>query len=120
MNGDVGSVEQAALSLGRTGADGVMIGRAALGQPWLFAQLSGKPEPDLAEKWAVVMEHLDMLHDFYGELQGVRIARKHLLAYFDHLGIEEAARSGILGAESASDQLAQVRRLADNDLQAAA
>ncbi len=91
-NGDIDSPLKAAKVLAATGADAVMIGRAALGQPWLFkALLAGRHpraetfQPDLAEVRAVVLEHLEHLYSFYGTHQGVRIARKHIGWYFDHL-----------------------------------
>lgn len=91
-NGDIDSPSKAAAVLAATGADGVMVGRAALGQPWLFRALLATTNgpahafrPDLTEIRDAVLEHLQHLHSFYGEHQGVRIARKHIGWYFDHL-----------------------------------
>ena len=91
-NGDIDSPLKAVAVLEATGADAVMIGRAALGQPWLFRALLATTNPraetfrpDLAEVRDVVLEHLEHLHSFYGAHQGVRIARKHIGWYFDHL-----------------------------------
>jgi tRNA-dihydrouridine synthase B len=91
-NGDIDSPSKAVAVLEATGADAVMIGRAALGQPWLFRALLATTnpraetfQPDLAEVRDVVLEHLEHLHSFYGAHQGVRIARKHIGWYFDHL-----------------------------------
>ena len=61
-----------------SGADGVMIGRGAMGQPWIFAQLLGQPLPNLAERLDVIGRHLQMMHEFYGDEAGARIARKHM------------------------------------------
>jgi len=84
-NGDIDGAERARAVLRQTGCDGVMIGRAALGRPWLLGQIAtGRPEPSLAEKLAVMGEHLAALHEFYGD-PGVRIARKHLQWYLDAL-----------------------------------
>ncbi len=91
-NGDIDSPLKALAVLEATGADAVMIGRAALGQPWLFKALLATTNPraepfrpNLVEVRDVVLEHLDHLHSFYGAHQGVRIARKHIGWYFDHL-----------------------------------
>ncbi|MGX2029001.1 tRNA dihydrouridine synthase DusB [Methylocaldum gracile] len=91
-NGDVDSPEKAAAVLELTGADAVMIGRAALGNPWLFRRidhfLSGSVEsglPGAEETRDVILEHLNGLYAFYGEHLGVRIARKHVGWYLSHL-----------------------------------
>lgn len=90
VNGDIRDATSASRALEVSGAQGVMVGRAALGQPWLFARLCGGPEPCLEEKWQVVAEHLGMMHAFYGVTDGTRIARKHIAAYFTHLGCAAA------------------------------
>ena len=84
-NGDVDSPRKAAEVLRRTGADAVMIGRAAQGRPWLLGQVAHHlatggelPDPTLAEVRDILLGHLRDLHSFYGESSGVRIARKHL------------------------------------------
>ena len=90
-NGDVDSAHKAAEVLHETGADGVMVGRGALGQPWLFRSMEryldggrATAPPDASEVRAVMLEHLQELHAFYGEPQGVRIARKHVGWYLEH------------------------------------
>ncbi len=72
--------------LDATGVDGVMIGRAALGRPWLLGEIAdGRPRlATLGEKLAVVGEHVAAMHEFYGE-PGTRIARKHVQWYLQHL-----------------------------------
>ncbi len=87
-NGDVASLEDAALLLERSGADGVMIGRGCYGRPWFVHQVAhylrtGQrlPEPPLAAQLALVLEHLDAMIEHYGADLGVRIARKHLAWY---------------------------------------
>src|SRR5688572_13953967 len=84
-NGDVDSPQKAAEVLARTGCDAVLIGRAAQGRPWIFREIahylaSGEllPEPTVQEVRDVLIGHLHHLHEFYGEVSGVRIARKHL------------------------------------------
>ncbi|MCS2609324.1 tRNA dihydrouridine synthase DusB [Halomonas dongshanensis] len=84
-NGDIDSPEKAAWVLGYTGADAVMVGRGAQGNPWIFQQIrhylaEGQTlaPPSFAERRAVLGEHLAALHAFYGQTMGVRIARKHV------------------------------------------
>lgn len=87
-NGDITTPEQAKRVLEYTGADAVMIGRAAQGRPWIFREIShylatGKhlQLPEVSEIHRVLIEHLHDLYDFYGEYSGVRIARKHISWY---------------------------------------
>ena len=84
-NGDVRSGEEARRVLDLTGADGIMIGRAAQGRPWLFREIAhflatgerlAPPLP--AEMGAVLVEHLEGLDSLYGEEHGARVARKHI------------------------------------------
>ena len=89
VNGDIHSVATANVALAESGADGVMIGRAALGQPWIFAALTGARIPNEIEKWHLIYEHVAMMHDFYGEVPGVGIVRKHVVAYLRHMGCSE-------------------------------
>ncbi|GAA3537245.1 tRNA dihydrouridine synthase DusB [Zobellella aerophila] len=84
-NGDIGSPEQARFVLDYTGADAIMIGRAAQGRPWIFREIrhyleqGTKPVPlPKDQEWAMIREHVAALHAFYGEVLGVRIARKHV------------------------------------------
>ncbi|QJR00622.1 MULTISPECIES: tRNA dihydrouridine synthase DusB [Halomonas] len=84
-NGDIDSPEKAAAVLDYTGADAVMVGRGAQGNPWIFREIDHylrhgerlAPPAD-EERAAVLRDHLTALHDFYGEHMGVRIARKHV------------------------------------------
>ena len=115
-NGDVDSPEKAAQVLRHTGADGLMIGRAAQGAPWIFQQIAHHlatgetlPAPTPAEIRDLLLEHLIALHAFYGEPHGVRIARKHLGWYAqDH---ENAAsfRATVNAAETGEQQVCIVR-----------
>jgi len=84
-NGDISTPQQAKRVLERTGADGIMIGRAAQGRPWIFRQIThfvatGEllPSPRPREIGDVLVEHLDGLYDLYGDEQGTRVARKHI------------------------------------------
>ena len=84
-NGDVETPEEAMQVLHATGADGIMVGRAAQGRPWLFREIAhylatGErlPEVDLFEVRQVLLEHLEGLYALYGEEQGARVARKHI------------------------------------------
>jgi tRNA-dihydrouridine synthase B len=84
-NGDIDSPQKALAVLRQTGCDGVMVGRAAQGRPWLCGQIAhylqhGRllPSPTQAQIGYWLLEHLDALHDFYGEALGTRVARKHL------------------------------------------
>ncbi len=87
-NGDIDSPHKAEAVLRHTGCDAVLVGRAAQGRPWIFREIAhylatGEtlPEPGLVEIRDVLLAHLEHLHAFYGELSGVRIARKHLNWY---------------------------------------
>ncbi|MCP2076007.1 UNVERIFIED_ORG: tRNA-dihydrouridine synthase B [Pseudomonas lini] len=84
-NGDIDSPEKARYVLDATGADGLLIGRAAQGRPWIFREIehflrTGEKlaAPQLSEVERILLEHLAALHAFYGEVMGVRIARKHV------------------------------------------
>ncbi len=84
-NGDIDSPEKAAAVLAYTGCDGLLVGRAAQGRPWIFREIrhyleTGQrlPEPDLQTVCATLLGHVQDLHRFYGESAGLRIARKHL------------------------------------------
>jgi len=85
VNGDICSAEDAAQALAQSGADGLMIGRGAYGRPWLLAQVmhwwrtgEALPTPDIDEQYALVVEHYRAMLDHYGDIAGVKIARKHL------------------------------------------
>ena len=84
-NGDIDSAQKAIEVMRYTGADGVLIGRAAQGAPWIVREVAhflatGETlaAPDIAEIEAILTEHVLELHQFYGEVMGVRIARKHV------------------------------------------
>ena len=116
-NGDVRTPEDARRVLAHTGADGIMIGRAAHGRPWLYGAVaryleSGEhtPPPAPREIGRVLIEHLDGLYDLYGHEQGARVARKHIGWTVRGLPGGEALRSAVnvLG-------VAEAQRAAVND-----
>ncbi len=115
-NGDVCSPQQAKHVLDVTGADAVMVGRGAQGRPWIFREIAhylatGEllPEPTPAEVATILLGHLDQLYAFYGEQQGVRIARKHLGWYAKDRPENAAFRQVANRAETASEQLRLTR-----------
>nr|WP_295985292.1 tRNA dihydrouridine synthase DusB [uncultured Agrobacterium sp.] len=89
-NGDVETAEDAREILRRSGADAVMVGRGAQGQPWLPAVLAGHAAPEHAEIAGIAVEHYEMMLEFYGREAGLRHARKHLGWYLDRFAIESA------------------------------
>ena len=114
-NGDINSPEKAREVLRRTGADAVMIGRAAQGRPWIFREIqhyltSGNhlPAPEIAEIRDVLVQHLHELYTLYGEQGGVRVARKHIGWYVRGLVGATAFRQTMNRLESARQQLAAV------------
>ncbi len=120
-NGDIDGPEAALRVLRHTGADGLMIGRAAQGRPWIFREIAhylqtgerlAKPAP--AQVCDTLIGHLEQLHAFYGELAGVRIARKHLGWYAKGAsGLPDstaaAFRSAVNATECARQQIALTR-----------
>ncbi|WP_299944693.1 tRNA dihydrouridine synthase DusB [uncultured Microbulbifer sp.] len=114
-NGDITSADRAREVLNYTGAAAVMIGRAAQGRPWIFREIAhflatGErlPEPTLDEVREILLTHLGELHRFYGELMGVRIARKHVGWYLKTLANSESFRKTFFQIESAEVQNASV------------
>ena len=114
-NGDIATPERVQEVLGFTGADGVMIGRAAQGRPWMFREIehflqTGErlPPPEVAEIHRVLVGHLHDLYDFYGEYTGVRVARKHISWYTKGLAGSAAFRHAMNRLESSVEQLAAV------------
>lgn len=114
-NGDIDSAAKAIAVLRATGADGIMIGRAAQGRPWIFGEidalLQGRllPPPAMPEVRDIMLTHLRDLYDFYGAEPGVRIARKHIGWYCSGRPQAQAFRQSVMQAVSVETQLAQVR-----------
>ncbi len=118
-NGDINSVLKAKTILDFTAADGIMIGRAAQGQPWLFNQIrhylaTGKcyPQPGMAEITQILLDHVIALHQFYGIHMGVKIARKHVGWYLENLQAGKAFRKDFNQIDGAVMQLNWIQQLA--------
>jgi len=119
-NGDIDSPERARDVLARTGADAIMIGRAAQGRPWIFREIAhflatGRrlPPPTVAEARELILVHLADHYAFHGEAAGVRIARKHLGWYVRDLPGGGAARAEFNVADTTAAQLAAAERFFD-------
>ncbi|MEE8338551.1 MAG: tRNA dihydrouridine synthase DusB [Xanthomonadales bacterium] len=110
-NGDIGTAQKAAEVLKYTGADGLMIGRAAQGNPWIFREIrhyldSGEilPAPQPLEVLVVMQRLLGQLHHSHGEHRGVRIARKHIGWYLKGRPDSLETRQKLMRCENAQDQ----------------
>ena len=119
-NGDITGPEKARQVLEQTGADAVMIGRAAQGRPWIFREIehymsTGEllPEPGVEEIHTIMIEHLQNLYDFYGEYTGVRVARKHIAWYSKGQPDGAEFRRRINRVESSEAQLAMTHAFFD-------
>jgi len=111
-NGDITTPEKAKHVLEHTGADAIMIGRAAQGRPWIFREISHYlatgthlPLPEVAEIHRVLVKHLHELYDFYGEYSGVRIARKHISWYTKGLKGSASFRHAMNQLQTTDQQL---------------
>ena len=116
-NGDINSPEKAAFVLEKTGADAIMIGRAAQGRPWIFREIAhyletGEhlPAPQVSEIAQIMNEHLLEHYEFYGEFTGLRTARKHIGWYCKGLRNSHAFRHHMNTLESCEEQLAAVNQ----------
>ena len=119
-NGDIESPQRAREVLALTGADGLMIGRAAQGRPWIFREIehflaTGEelPPPTVVEARALILEHLADHYAFHGEEVGVRTARKHLGWYTESLSGGAEFRREVNAALMAATQIAIVSRYFD-------
>ncbi len=111
-NGDIATPEKARVVLAHTRADGVMIGRAAQGRPWLFREIdhflrtgARLPAPEVIEIHEVLLGHLRDLYAFYGEYTGVRVARKHIGWYTKGLARSAAFRCMLNGLATCAEQI---------------
>jgi tRNA-dihydrouridine synthase B len=123
-NGDITTAEKAQFVLQHTGADAVMIGRAAQGRPWLFREIehflaTGEhmPAPQVDEIQRVLVAHVQDLYEFYGECTGHRVARKHIAWYTKGLAGSAQFRHYMNQLESSAEQLVAVREFFDEQLQ---
>ena len=121
-NGDIASIEKSLEVLQLSNADGLMIGRAAQGRPWIFRDLhdglagrSNSAPLAIQELRDIMLGHSSELHRFYGETTGVRVARKHLTWYCGHLDDADEFRHRVVRAEHAADQLRLIREYFDRD-----
>jgi len=114
-NGDIVSPQKAKQILDITGADAVMIGRAAQGSPWIFREINHYLKtgnllapPSFEEVSKLMQQHLQNLYSFYGEYMGVRIARKHISWYLKQQTEANVFRKRINQVEDAQQQLSEV------------
>lgn len=122
-NGDITSPEKAREVLEYTEADALMIGRGAQGNPWIFREVShylntGErlAPPSLMEQHSVLKEHVTAVHAFYGEENGVRIARKHVGWYLMEHDKDRQFRKVFNALESAEEQLQAIDHYFNNVL----
>jgi tRNA-dihydrouridine synthase B len=122
-NGDITTPEKAKFVLEATGADAVMIGRAAQGRPWIFREIdhflrTGEhlPAPLVNEVRALMDEHLQAHYAFYGEFMGLRTARKHIGWYVRDLSGGEEFRQRMNRLENCEEQLAAVDAFFESQL----
>ena len=113
--GDRATTRRAAQVLRHPGADAVMIGRAAMGRPWLFREIAhylatGErlPAPEVAEIHRIMLGHLDDLYRFYGEYTGVRMARKHIAWYSRGLADSAGFRHAMNRLDTTRQQIGAV------------
>jgi nifR3 family TIM-barrel protein len=122
VNGDCATLEDARAMLAASGAAGVMIGRAALGAPWLVGGVSraldaggALPGPRREERREAALEHLDWLAAKLGGRPGLRHARKHLAAYAERAGADETLRRELVTSEDLPRARALLARAFDAD-----
>jgi len=123
-NGDITTPEKARYVLQQTGADAVMIGRAAQGRPWLFREIehfiktgTHLPAPQVDEVHRVLLKHVHELYAFYGEHTGLRVARKHISWYTKGLVGSAHFRHHMNQLESSAEQLMAVSDFFDGQFQ---
>lgn len=127
VNGDIASLADAEMALAASGADAVMVGRAALGQPWCVGQIAHALDnkqataPSQEERLSCAIEHYETLLATYGTRMGVKHARKHLAAYADHaLGQSEpcehkkAMRARLVVSEAPAEVILLLRKIFDD------
>jgi tRNA-dihydrouridine synthase B len=120
-NGDIDSPQKARAVLDFTRAEGVMLGRAAHGSPWIFRDVNyflshGKNAPALPLRKIcdTILAHLESLYAFYGEETGVRVARKHLVWYFEKLQDAPDVRRELMAAATSASQFALSKKILEH------
>jgi tRNA-dihydrouridine synthase B len=115
VNGDICTVDDVAVALAQSGADGVMIGRGAYGRPWLLGRIMHwwrhgvlPPEPGIDQQYAMICEHYDAMLSHYGRETGVRMARKHLGWYTRGLPESAEFRNRVNFVDDADAALAMI------------
>ena len=116
VNGDICSIDEAREALDQSGADGVMIGRGAYGRPWLLGQVMAalgggglKPDPDLDEQLATMLEQYEEMLALYGTHTGVNLARKHIGWYTKGLPGSAELRNKVNQQDDPSVVMAMLR-----------
>jgi len=122
-NGDIDTPQKAEAVIKKTNADGLMLGRSACGQPWIFFQISeylSKKKfvsiPSLTKRRDTILSHLDTMYRLYGEEKGVRVARKHLTWYCQHLVGADEFRFRAVRSTSTCDQMRLAKKYFDHCL----
>ena len=124
VNGDITSVESARRALSQSGADGLMVGRACYGRPWLPAQIAAAltqgaavPDPDLATEKAIVLEHYRAMLTHFGTHAGLRLARKHVSWYSAGMSGSAGFRAAINRVDDAAVAMTMIAAFYDKHLQ---
>ncbi len=119
-NGDIDSEKKAKMVMDFTAADAIMVGRAAQSRPWIFRQINQylktgtvPAEPDLITRKNWLLQHLQNLYEFYGESQGLRIARKHILWQIGKEPDFQSVKSKIMESNAIKDQTGQIEHYFD-------
>ncbi len=127
INGDIKDAKKAKSVLDQSKADGIMIGRSALGNPWLFREIDRYinhheviAKPDLSQVYQTVSKHINSLHEFYGEHLGVRIARKHLSWYEENFSEHLQFKKEFNRLDNCQDQMDMIERFLNSGKQQAA
>ena len=89
VNGDISDKPSAKSALLKSLADGVMLGRGAIGQPWIFGELLGNKDLSILGKWEIMERHLKLAYEFYGMGVGLRMMKKHIKAYLKNIGCND-------------------------------
>jgi tRNA-dihydrouridine synthase B len=120
VNGDILTPEDAATALARSGADGVMVGRAAYGRPWALARVAyflcnglHRAEPHLAAQRDILLSHYQDMLSHFGRDAGMRLARKHVAWYSRGLPGSAEFRASVMRMIDANDVIAAVQRFYD-------